>query len=70
MRAMGSDTVYRAIVHRASGGCAVTCLELPGCWSYGATEDDALEGLRGRIQDYLRLRHEIVDDERIVEMGL
>ena len=34
-------------------GYAVWCPELPGCWSQGVTEPDALENIRVAISEYL-----------------
>ena len=38
-----------------SEGVSVSCPELPGCHSQGATVDEALENIRGAIQGYLEL---------------
>ncbi len=34
-------------------GFAVNCPELPGCWSQGQTEEEALENIKAAIVDYL-----------------
>ena len=36
-------------------GVSVSCPELPGCHSQGATMEDALENMRDAIQGYLEL---------------
>ena len=36
-------------------GVSVSCPELPGCHSQGATVDEAMENLRDAIQGYLEL---------------
>lgn len=38
-----------------SGGVSVSCPELPGCHSQGATVAEALENIRDAIQGYLEL---------------
>jgi predicted RNase H-like HicB family nuclease len=44
---------YRVVLHPSEQGFAVACPGLPGCWSQGATEQEALENIRGAIEDYL-----------------
>ena len=43
----------RVVLHPSEEGFAVECVDLPGCWSQGATEQEALENIRGAIEDYL-----------------
>jgi predicted RNase H-like HicB family nuclease len=31
----------------------VSCPALPGCWSQGATEEEAMENIRDAIREYL-----------------
>ena len=38
-----------------SEGVSVSCPELPGCHSQGATVADALENIRDAIKEYLEL---------------
>ncbi len=44
---------YPVVFIKSDEGYAVGCPALPGCWSQGATEKEALENIRGAIQDYL-----------------
>jgi hypothetical protein len=34
----------------------VSCPGLPGCWSQGAAEEEALENIRSAIEEYLQAR--------------
>ena len=34
-------------------GFAVGCTALPGCWSKGGSEDEAISNIRSAIQEYL-----------------
>lgn len=44
---------YRVVLHQSDEGFAVGCPGLPGCWSQGATEAEALENIQPAIQEYL-----------------
>jgi len=44
---------YRVRLERTDEGYAVWCPGLPGCWSQGATEEEALENIRDAIETYL-----------------
>jgi len=44
---------YRVVLHPSEEGFAVSCPGLPGCWSQGVTEEEALANIRDAIEDYL-----------------
>jgi predicted RNase H-like HicB family nuclease len=44
---------YQVILQRTEEGFSVGCPGLPGCWSQGATEQEALENIQDAIQEYL-----------------
>ena len=44
---------YHVAVRKTGEGYAVRCPGLPGCWSDGATEAEALANIREAIADYL-----------------
>ncbi|HEV3272137.1 MAG TPA: type II toxin-antitoxin system HicB family antitoxin [Candidatus Methylacidiphilales bacterium] len=44
---------YPVVLIQSEEGYAVGCPALPGCWSQGATEKEALQNIREAIQDYL-----------------
>lgn len=52
---------YSVVLHPSEEGFAVSCPGLPGCWSQGATEDEALANIRDAIQDYLAAAAESAD---------
>ncbi len=44
---------YPVNIKKTEEGYAVWVPGLPGCWSQGRTEEEALENIREAIQDYL-----------------
>ena len=44
---------YRIVRRHSEEGYSVSCPGLPGCWSQGATEAEALENIRVAIREYL-----------------
>jgi predicted RNase H-like HicB family nuclease len=62
---------YKVNLKQSEEGYAVWVPGLPGCWSQGKTEEEALENIKDAIQAYL----DTVDDlskgkeSRLVEVG-
>jgi predicted RNase H-like HicB family nuclease len=50
---------YKVELIPSEEGIAVSCPDLPGCWSQGATEEEALENIKSAIVDYLAAVDEI-----------
>lgn len=50
---------YRIALHQSNEGYSVSVPGLPGCWSQGATEQEAVENIREAIREYLS----VVDDQ-------
>ena len=44
---------YKVVLQKSEEGYSVSCPALPGCWSQGETEDEALENIKDAIEDYL-----------------
>ncbi|MBX9623194.1 MAG: type II toxin-antitoxin system HicB family antitoxin [Gemmataceae bacterium] len=44
---------YKVALYSDEEGFSVTVPALPGCWSEGDTEDEALENIRDAIREYL-----------------
>jgi predicted RNase H-like HicB family nuclease len=44
---------YQVNIKKTEEGYAVWVPGLPGCWSQGSTEEEALENVSEAIQDYL-----------------
>jgi len=62
---------YKVNLKKTEEGYAVWCPGLPGCWSQGQSEDEALENIKDAIQSYLETAEELNKDEehRYVEVG-
>jgi predicted RNase H-like HicB family nuclease len=54
--------VYTVALRESEEGFSVWCPGLPGCWSQGATEQEALENIRSAIGEYLEAAAELVQD--------
>jgi predicted RNase H-like HicB family nuclease len=50
---------YRIALHKSQEGYSVSVPGLPGCWSQGSTEQEALENIRDAIREYLA----VVDEQ-------
>ena len=56
---------YPVILKKSDEGYAVGCPALPGCWSQGRTEEEALANIRVAIQEYLDVLNESLKGEEI-----
>ena len=45
---------YRVILRQSEEGYSVSCPGLPGCWSQGASEEEALANIRVAIESMSR----------------
>jgi predicted RNase H-like HicB family nuclease len=59
---------YKVRLQKSEEGYSVSCPGLPGCWSQGETEEEALENIRDAIQEYLAAVDEIVEDADVREV--
>jgi predicted RNase H-like HicB family nuclease len=51
---------YRVLLQKSDEGYSVNCLDLPGCWSQGDTEQEALENIKDAIREYLSAREDLL----------
>lgn len=61
---------YKVALQRSDEGISVSVPGLPGCWSQGATEAEALANIQQAIREYLAVRDDLVRDAeiRVVEV--
>ena len=59
---------YKVRLHESEEGYSVSCPGLPGCWSQGETEGEALENIRIAIEEYLSAVDELVKDADVREV--
>ena len=43
---------YKVVLKKSKEGYSVSCPGLPGCWSQGKTEQEALDNIRDAIREY------------------
>jgi predicted RNase H-like HicB family nuclease len=61
---------YRVVLHESEEGFAVGCPGLPGCWSQGATEAEALDNIRSAIQEYLAVVADLTAGAEVREVEI
>ena len=49
---------YKIVLHRTDEGISVSVPALPGCWSEGDSEEEALANIQDAIQECLAVRAE------------
>lgn len=63
---------YKIAIHESDEGYSVSVPGLPGCWSQGKTETEALDNIKDAIREYLAVVDENLKDADIreVEVGV
>ena len=59
---------YKVALKKSEEGFSISCPGLPGCWSQGATEQEALANIRDAIREYLDAAAELDSDAEIREV--
>jgi predicted RNase H-like HicB family nuclease len=52
---------YRVDLLKSEEGYSASCPDLPGCWSQGATEAEALVNIRRAIEEYVDAAEELTE---------
>jgi predicted RNase H-like HicB family nuclease len=59
---------YKVAIHRTEEDISVSVPALPGCWSEGDTDEEALENIRDAILEYLAALEARLKDTEIHEV--
>ncbi len=59
---------YKVVLQHSEEGYSVCVPGLPGCWSQGATEDEAIENIRDAIHEYMAAANDLFPDAEVREI--
>jgi predicted RNase H-like HicB family nuclease len=59
---------YSVVLHETEEGYSVSVPGLPGCWSEGDNEEEALANIRDAIREYLEVVAEQVREQNVREV--
>lgn len=59
---------YKIALYKSDEGYSVSCPGLPGCWSQGATEEEAIENISDAIKEYLAAVEYLIEGAEIREV--
>ena len=59
---------YKIALHHTDEGLSVSAPALPGCWSEGDTEEEALANIQDAIRDYLAALEDRFRDAEVREV--
>ncbi len=61
---------YKIVLNKTDEGYSVSCPGLPGCWSQGKTEAEAIDNIKDAIQEYLAVVYASVKDSNVREVEI
>jgi predicted RNase H-like HicB family nuclease len=63
---------YKIVLQKTDEGYSVLCPGLPGCWSQGDTEAEAIDNIKDAIQEYLAAVYDSIKgtDVREIEVAV
>ena len=69
-RIIGTEVTmnYKVVVRESEEGFSVSCPGLPGCWSQGQTESEALANIQDAIREYLAAIDDLVKGQDVREV--
>jgi predicted RNase H-like HicB family nuclease len=59
---------YKVVLRKSEEGYSVSCPGLPGCWSQGQTEEEALANIEQAIREYLQAREDLASGQDVREV--
>jgi predicted RNase H-like HicB family nuclease len=63
---------YRVVLRYSEEGYSVSCPGLPGCWSQGVSEEEALANIQVAIREFVEAAEELAreDESRMIEVAV
>jgi len=61
---------YKVVLRQSEEGYSVSVAGLPGCWSQGVTEQEAIENIKDAIREYLAALNDLLRDADVREIDL
>ena len=61
---------YKIALQKSEEGFSVSVPGLPGCWSQGSTEAEALASIQDAIEEYLAARDELLKGAIVREVDI
>ena len=61
---------YKVVLHPTDEGYSVSVPGLPGCWSQGKDEDEAIENIRDAIEAYLAVADQQLEGAEVREIDV
>jgi len=59
---------YKIALRKTDEGYGVSVPGLPGCWSQGSTEEEAILNIQDAIQEYLSARDDLLEGAVVREV--
>ncbi len=59
---------YKVVLRPSDEGYSISCPALPGCWSQGETEEEALDNIKDAIHDYVEVLNVQFEDAIVREV--
>jgi len=61
---------YKIALLKTDEGYSISVPGLPGCWSQGQTEEEALQNIQDAIQEYLAVRDDLLEGAVVREVEI
>jgi predicted RNase H-like HicB family nuclease len=61
---------YKIALEESEEGFSVSVPGLPGCWSQGATEEEAVENIQDAIREYLAAVDDLLEGRKVREIDV
>ncbi len=61
---------YKVVLQESEEGVSVSVPGLPGCWSQGADESEALDNIKIAVREYLQVVADLTKDADVREIEI